>query len=294
MFVSGAGCTDATAPFTSCSGVRSMKTGFGRALTALLLLSLLSLAARAEQGGFACDRLVATGNPDYPPYLWRSQADETALVGANTLLLEEVGRRLGVPIEVIYTGSWSRAQEEVRAGRVDLIAGAFFTLPRVGYMDYIHPPFYTTRSLVWTRQDTTLDYQDWADLARWHGITVINNSFGQDFDAFARDNLRLETVATLDQAMRMLAQGRVDYLLYEEFPAEAYAEQLRLNDELRSLEPPISREQLFLTLSHRSNCNTGALRGELTRILAEMTADGTADRLLATGLLAWHERQSAN
>ncbi|PTY36226.1 hypothetical protein BGP77_02635 [Saccharospirillum sp. MSK14-1] len=257
----------------------------------LFWLGLCSLSVPLPAVASNCDRLLATGNPDYPPYLWRSTEDENALVGANQQLLEEVGQRLGIPIEVVYTGSWSRAQEEVRAGRVDLIAGAFLTKPRLQYMDYIHPAFYTTRSLVWTRQDQTLTYQDWADLSRWQGISLINNSLGQDFDSYAREHLNIDSVATLDQAMRMLVQGRVDYLLYEEFPAAAYAERLGFTGQLRSLEPPISQEQLFLTLSHRSPCNTGALRGELAHILTEVIEDGTAQRLLSTGLTDWQNRQ---
>lgn len=267
-----------------------MKAVLRRLLLSWVLLG--AATAQAESVATGCDRLVATGNPDYPPYLWRSQQQANALVGANQLLLEEVGKRLGVSIEVVYSGSWSRAQEEVRAGRVDLIAGAFLTSQRLDYMDYIHPAFYTTRSMVWARRDQSLNYQDWADLKQWQGISLISNSFGQQFDSYARDQLNIDSVATLDQAMRMLVQGRVDYLLYEEFPAAAYAERLGFSAQLRSLEPPVSQEQLFLTLSHRSSCNTGALRGQLTRILTEVVEDGTAQRLLSAGLADWQRQHS--
>jgi len=255
---------------------------------------LWSALAYAETSASHCDRLIATGNPDYPPYLWRSPTHNEALVGANQRLLEEVGRRLGIPINVVYTGSWSRAQEEVRAGRVDLIAGAFLTKPRLQFMDYIHPAFYTTRSLVWTRQNQSLSYQDWADLNQWQGISLINNSLGQEFDSYARDHLTIDEVATLDQAMRMLVQGRVDYLLYEEFPAAAYAERLGLAGQLRSLEPPISQEQLFLTLSHRSACNSGALRGELADVLNDVIDDGTARQILTEALAEWQQQSGAD
>ncbi|WP_108125634.1 substrate-binding periplasmic protein [Saccharospirillum mangrovi] len=258
----------------------------------LVGLVLLGATLRAESNGLGCEHLVATGNPDYPPYLWRPEPNSPVLVGANQLLLDEISRRLGIPIDVVYTGSWSRAQEEVRAGRVDLIAGAFLTRQRLEYMDYLYPAFFTTRSLVWTRQDQPLAYQKWEDLANWQGITLINNSFGQEFDRYANDHLTLDSVASLDQAMRMLAQGRVDYLLYEEFPAEAYAKRLGLGDQLRSLEPPISQELLYLTLSHRSPCNNGELRGRLSQILTDMLVDGSAQHALAQGLSDWQRSQS--
>jgi len=92
---------------------------FRRALLLLCLLPL-PLAAVADD---ACRRLTATGNPEYPPYLWRDPQNPQQLVGANADLLKYLGEQLGLDIEVVYGGPWSRAQEEVRTGRIDLLAG---------------------------------------------------------------------------------------------------------------------------------------------------------------------------
>ncbi|WP_165679102.1 substrate-binding periplasmic protein, partial [Metapseudomonas otitidis] len=104
-------------------------------LIASLLVPTLALAAKK------CEHLVATGNPEYPPYLWRDPHNPKLLIGANADLLHRIGDEIGVKIDVLYTGPWSRAQDEVRTGRIDLIAGAFLTLPRLETMDYIHPAF---------------------------------------------------------------------------------------------------------------------------------------------------------
>ncbi|MEX1213942.1 substrate-binding periplasmic protein [Saccharospirillum sp.] len=264
----------------------------------LLVSSVVSLAAlQAEPGqpgtmasavpSESCTRLTATGNPEYPPYLWQEPGSRRGLIGANKTIMEALSERLGIPIEVIYTGPWSRAQEEVRVGRVDLIAGAFFTLPRLAYMDYIEPAFLTTRSVVWKRSLVAFDYSEWVDLQPYEGATVINNSFGQNFDEYASTNLSIDNVTSLPQAFRMLAQGRVDYVLYEEYPGLAYAAELDFDYIIEQIEPPISAEGLFLTISRRSPCNTEALRAELTRIMANLVADGTAQRALSDGLETW-------
>ena len=73
----------------------------------LVCLSLLPLAAVADD---ACLRLTATGNPEYPPYLWRDPLNPQRLIGANADLLKYVGKQLGLDIEVVYAGPWSRAQ----------------------------------------------------------------------------------------------------------------------------------------------------------------------------------------
>lgn len=124
---------------------------------ALLLLPclLLPLAAAADE---PCRRLTATGNPEYPPYLWRDPQNPQQLIGANADLLKYLGKQLGLDIEVVYGGPWSRAQEEVRTGRIDLLAGYFITQARKQQMDFIAPPFLSTPSVVWVRQDNAFAY----------------------------------------------------------------------------------------------------------------------------------------
>ena len=50
----------------------------------LTLLPLVSNAAGK------CERLVVTGSPDAPPYLWQDPQDPVHLIGANADLLQQV------------------------------------------------------------------------------------------------------------------------------------------------------------------------------------------------------------
>ena len=47
-----------------------------------VLLGLTVLPGLANAAG-KCERLVATGNPEYPPYLWRDPQNPKQLIGAN-------------------------------------------------------------------------------------------------------------------------------------------------------------------------------------------------------------------
>nr|WP_235983608.1 transporter substrate-binding domain-containing protein [Pseudomonas guryensis] len=238
-----------------------------------------------------CERLVATGNPEYPPYLWRDPQNPQKLIGANADLLQQIGEQIGVEIEVVHTGPWSRAQDEVRTGRVDLLAGAFLTLPRLESMDYVHPAFYITPSMVWVRKGHEFPYSGWEDLRGRVGGTLVNNSFGQQFDAFAKANLTLENVPSLTQAFQKLLLGRTEYVLYERYPGVALANTLGLMEDLQALEPPISSEGLFLTLSHNSACNDPWLRGQLAKKMTELTATGLPETLLQRNLERWKVQQ---
>ncbi len=239
--------------------------------------------------GGACTQLIASGNPQYPPYLWRANEDDTRLMGANAELMQWLAREIGIPIDTRYVGPWGRVQEEARAGRIDLIAGAFFTLPRTEYMDYFFPAFRETRSVVLTRANSSLNYKRWTDLTGHQGVTVINNSFGVEFDQFARQSLKMTQVATVEQAIQMLQRGRVDYFIYEDTPAEAYAARAG-GAALRPLMPAVAHEGLYLTLAHRSRCNTPELRGRLTRALYKLGQERTMNRFIEQGIQMWKQQ----
>jgi polar amino acid transport system substrate-binding protein len=238
--------------------------------------------AKAED----CKLLVASGNPDYPPYLWRDPQDQSHMIGANAALMARLSAEINIPIEVRYIGTWARVQEEMKAGNIDLIAGAFLTVQRLDYMDYVRPIIATTRSVVITRPDSPIDYRQRSDLVGFSGLTVINNSFGEDFDRYAEKNLSIEEVAKLENALKMLANARADYVIYEDAPARAFAAQLGIND-LKEATQSISNEDLYLTVSHRSACNSGALRGKLAQAMTKFAQEKVMDDLIAEAIQTW-------
>ena len=73
-------------------------------LAALVLASPLALQAAGK-----CERLVATGTADNPPFVWR---DGKRLAGANVELLERIAKNLGLKLEVLHTGDAGKALEE--------------------------------------------------------------------------------------------------------------------------------------------------------------------------------------
>lgn len=258
------------------------------ALQALFVLALAWPAA-----GSACTQLIASGNPEYPPYLWRDPDDDSRLIGANAELMQWLGREIGIPVQVQYSGPWGRVQEETRLGHLDMIAGAFFTLPRTEYMDYFHPAFNETRSVIWTRSDNTaMKPSRWSDLAGLQGVTVINNSFGEEFDRYARDKLRIKQVASLEQAIQIVQNRRADYLVYEDYPGQAFLARRGIRD-VQMVGEPVARENLYLTLSHRSACNTAELRGRIARALYKLHRDkAVMTGFMERAITQWRRQQN--
>ncbi len=272
-------------------GPRRLLLGVALALTlATPALPLWAQSGAQPPAAEGCKQLLASGNPQYPPYLWRDPANEDQLIGSNAELMQWLAKEIGLPIETRYIGPWGRVQEEARAGRIDLIAGAFFTLPRSEYMDYFHPALRETRSVVLVRNESRLNYRRWGDLVGLQGVTVINNSFGEEFDRYARESLKITQVASLEQAIQMLQRSRADYLVYEDSPAAAYQARMNVSD-IRPLAVSVANENLYLTLSHRSACNTPELRGKLARALYKLQRQNLMAPMVERAIQLWR-RQS--
>ncbi|MCD8522397.1 MAG: transporter substrate-binding domain-containing protein [Saccharospirillaceae bacterium] len=251
------------------------------------LAMMVSLPVSAEQEN--CRLLTASGNAEYPPYLWRQPQHPDMLTGAIAAFLQKVSKSLDIKIDLQYSGPWGRTQEEVAAGRIDFIAGAFYTNARAERMDYMRPSFQLTRTVVWVNNEKPFEYNRWEDLIGRQGVTVIHNSFGQAFDDFARDNLTVHKVGSLEQGLKMLSGQRVDYVLYEENPARAYAARNGYRN-IHPLPKEISSESLYLTISKKSVCNTPELRARLQQVLEQAQAEKWMPPLLQQAQYLWSEQ----
>ncbi len=262
---------------------------FGACLLAGVLTLCAPVSGWAEES-VGCQRIKASGNAEYPPYLWREPGSPSKLTGAIAFLAEDISAYLGIEIDLKYEGSWGRVQAEVAAGYIDMITGAFFTNPRTEYMDYIYPEFQGTNTAVWVNKDKPFKFEHWKDLIPYQGITVVNNSFGEEFDEYAKKFLSIDEVGQLNQGLGMLSLKRVDYLICEENPGLAYIEQQGITN-LEALPTKVTSESLFITLSKKSDCNTPEIKQALTEILTRFNQQGRMAWHLERALQLWADQQ---
>jgi polar amino acid transport system substrate-binding protein len=262
--------------------VSSLNTeAFRQCFRALALALAASFPALAEtQSGFACDTLMVSGNPEYPPLLWQSDQAPGRRIGAVPALLQEIVEPLGVDVRVREKGSWARVQRLAQLGEIDLVAGAFITSERIGYMDYVLPPMIQLPTTVWVPKERPFLYRHWPDLLGKRGSTLINNSFGQRFDNYAKANLMIEGVRSIDQSFLMARAGRVDYVLYEQLQGQVKLQRLGLADHFIALAPPISREGLFFAFPKGSPCNSEPFREAFMERLTLLTEQRRLEALI--------------
>ncbi|MFT7336784.1 MAG: polar amino acid transport system substrate-binding protein [Marinobacter maritimus] len=251
---------------------------------ASLLLPVLVMGILFSRFGVTepfCKTLTVSGNPEYPPLLWEDPENSGQLTGAATALLQEILETMGVELQVQNLGSWARVQRLARVGELDMVAGAFITSERIGYMDYLLPPFIRLPTAVWVPKDKVFEYRHWPDLIGKQGGTLINNSFGQGFDRYAAKNLEIMGVRTIEQSFEMALAGRVDYVLYERLQGQVKLQRIGLAEEFVPLDVPVSNEGLFFTFSKNSPCNTFEFRERIADLLYILTLSGRLDEIVS-------------
>ncbi|SEE84587.1 MULTISPECIES: substrate-binding periplasmic protein [Pseudomonas] len=250
-------------------------------LLGLTVFSTLSIAAGK------CERLVVTGSPDAPPYLWQDPQNPKHLIGASADLLQQVAEQLGIKVEMLYAGKRAQALEEVRSGRMDMLADAPLTVSELETLDYIHPALLENDYLVWTRKDSSLVYNEAQDLHGHPGALSEKSRITPEFGKFAEQQLTLVRTPNLTQAFQKLLLGEVEFVLAGRYSGMAAAQALSMANDLVARPQPVDKPGLFLAVSHNSACNDPWLRGQLAKKMTELPASGLTEAVLLRNIERW-------
>ncbi|MDZ4326519.1 MAG: transporter substrate-binding domain-containing protein [Pseudomonas sp.] len=254
-------------------------------LLGLTVLPTLSVAAGK------CERLVVTGSPDAPPYLWQDPQNPKHLIGASADLLQHVAGELGIKVELLYAGKRSQALDEVRSGRMDMLADAPLTVSELETLDYIHPPLLENDYLVWTRKDSPLVYNEAQDLHGHPGAVSEKFRMTTAFGTFAEQQLTLIRTPNLTQALQKLLLGEVEFVLAGRYSGMAAAQALSMANDLVARPQPVDKPGLYLAVSHNSACNDPWLRGQLAKKMTELPASGLTEAALQRNIERWKAQQ---
>jgi polar amino acid transport system substrate-binding protein len=252
-----------------------------------LVAGLLLLPSMAAVAAGKCDRLVVTGSPDAPPYLWRDPQDPAHLMGANADLLKDAASQMGVKLEFLFAGKRSQALEEVRTGRMDLLADTPLKSTELESLDFIHPPIAQNEIMVWTRAGRAQPFNSLADLQGHPGAMSEKTRVTSAFENAIKDHLTLEKQPNLTQAFQKLMLGQVEFVLAGRYAGMALTQTLGMSKDLMAQPLPLDRPGLYLALSFNSACNDPWLRGQLAKKMTELAASGRSSEAVTRNLELW-------
>jgi len=219
--------------------------------------------------------LILSANPSYPPHSWLENGE---IVGASIELAQLIFKAHDIEVEARYFGPWKRVMLNAREGHLDLVATLYRTPERQLYLDYTREPYLQDQNVVWTRKESSLEFNEWEDLIDKKGGAILGDSYGQEFDQYIKDELSIQWANTMLSNFKKLMVGRIDYIPYGLYPGDIAVRQLGYHGEIESLPVPLVSEGLFFAFSKKSE--QAKYRLQLEEGIEKLRKDGTVERLV--------------
>jgi polar amino acid transport system substrate-binding protein len=173
-------------------------------------------------------KLVAGTSADYPPF--ESVDEDGNMVGFDIDLINEIGKRMGVEVE-IQDMPFDSLIAGVQEGKIDLSIAAFnYTEERDKTVDFTDAYYYAEDGFL-VAEDFAGEITAPEDAAQYK----VGVQTGATADSWATENLldaglmseeNLFRYERMDQAALDVKAGRIDILITDYIPAQALADEL--------------------------------------------------------------------
>lgn len=215
-------------------------------------------------------RLVADA---WPPFTDASMLNG----GLATDIVSTALRRAGYATHYEQV-PWARAMLGVSAGRYDVLVNAWFSEERTRIGQY-SAEYLLNRIRFLRRKDTSITYQSLAQLNDYLIAVVRGYAYFPAFDD--APNLRKFPVHNFSMAARMLAIGRVDLTLEDEYVARhnLAQEPAQVRDVIEFVPGSLAQNSLHILVSLK-NPRHAEIVAAFDREIAAMKADGSYDELI--------------
>lgn len=197
--------------------------------------------------------------------------------GPYTMLLQELARRSGVQLDIVYC-PLQRCLALLERGQADLSIGIRGNAERDRYLDFLDPPFApATATVVLQRRDDPRPIRHYEDLYAMRIGVVEGASYFQRFD---EDRLmRRDVASNARQALRKLAAKRFDVLLINAQQGSHLSRELGAR-QYRRAELQFPGELPRRIALSRQSPAVQAARPRLAAQLQQMLRDGSVRRIL--------------
>ncbi len=143
-------------------------------------------------------------DPDWPPV---ERIDENGrYVGIGADFLKLIGERIGVPLVLVPTASWSQSLEAVKKRRCDFLPAAGETKDRRRFLRFTSP-YLRFPMVVATRSKAP--YIENADSLAGKTLGVVNGYASLDILRAKYPGMQLMEVPSVDEGLKLVADGRL-------------------------------------------------------------------------------------
>ncbi|MBO6506881.1 MAG: transporter substrate-binding domain-containing protein [Roseibium sp.] len=235
----------------------------------------VNAAATASE---TCNSVKLNGSGLWHPVSLRA-AEGEPLRGIFPDLAREIFKELNIETEFGSDVPWKRSFVLLDNGSIDILTGAYRTRER--FEKYgASIPVMTEEVAVFVRPDLETQPQSLEDLKDLMGLAPFGANFGEEFDEYAEKHLKIERqpFEAFATNMRLLNEGKVDYLIIARQEGERLTRYLGVEDSLKPLSWPAAVNTLHFLFSRSSPCID--LVDAFNEVLSTQISTGALDKII--------------
>ncbi|MGH1372277.1 MAG: substrate-binding periplasmic protein [Cellvibrionaceae bacterium] len=221
-------------------------------LSITLLLVITSFAS-AEQSLSRAPITAATSD-GWAPYEFYDP-NTKRMTGYSTEVIRAVLAKMNRPLAPIQSLPWTRAQEMLFSGELDLLYSATPSPNRLQLARVTPEPIVTSHWVLFVliKHRAQLTYGELSDLIGHRIGTVQGYTYTPEFWHIVRTQAVTNPVLTDEQNFKMLMQGRVDFVIAELANGLEIIHQLNIEDQVMALrENPVRTTTLHPVFSRHN------------------------------------------
>lgn len=252
-----------------------MKRLFAAALAVLMLATAMTMAVSAEESGDLLSRIQERGTivvgleGDWAPWSYVGEDDE--LTGYDVEVANAIADKLGVELQIV-PGEWDGLFAGMDAGRYDLVInGVEVTEDRAEKYDFADPYAYIRTALI-VRGDND-DIHTFEDLKGKKTANSIASTYMNLAESYGAT---CYGVATLDETLTMVLQGRVDATLNA---IVSYTDYMSQHPDSNLKVVATTEDASNVAIPMRKGDDTATLREAVNQAIAELREEGTLSEL---------------
>lgn len=252
-----------------------MKRLFAAALAVLMLATAMTMAVSAEESGDLLSRIRERGTivvgleGDWAPWSYVGEDDE--LTGYDVEVAKAIADKLGVELQIV-PGEWDGLFAGMDAGRYDLVInGVEVTEDRAEKYDFADPYAYIRTALI-VRGDND-DIHTFEDLKGKKTANSIASTYMNLAESYGAT---CYGVATLDETLTMVLQGRVDATLNA---IVSYTDYMSQHPDSNLKVVATTEDASNVAIPMRKGDDTATLREAVNQAIAELREEGTLSEL---------------
>lgn len=211
---------------------------------------------------------------DWTPYYGKDLQDQ----GFFSVIVKEAFKKAGYEPTLAFV-PWKRAEETAKAGKEDVLLGAYYTKEREEFFIFSDPILGASMNAM-VKKDSDIQFSgDLHDFKSLKMGKVRGYKISEEFNT--ADYLNVEEATTLEQNIRKLLAGRIDVLIESPIVAmdlmnHTFSQAER--DSVTFIEPPIVNNDLYICFS-KKRPNAEIVAKKFNAALSEMKKNGELDAI---------------